>query len=286
MCELIDDYRDYLIAGGAPPDSTARDRVLALCRVNAQLPRGLAYASTTQLVRVLANGRHHRTGRPWSLGTRRTYRNHIVAFYAWACEMGELDGNPALRLPSISLPRARARPITDEQLAALLAAPEPIRTAAYLAAYAGLRRAEIAACKREHITADELLIPRGKGGSPGVVPTHPALWRHVQDRAGGRLVVDERGPFSPARLGNLFTHWCGSHQLPRVGLHRLRHWYGTTIQREGRDIRVTQECLRHASITSTQIYTLVTTDQRRAAVRLLPSQPEPDGSRLGLAQAG
>ncbi|HEY9523482.1 MAG TPA: tyrosine-type recombinase/integrase [Thermopolyspora sp.] len=282
MSEVIDGYQDYLLAGGAPPDSTVRDRISVLRRLDKELPDGIEWAKTTQLVRWLANGRHRCTGRAWSVGTRRTYRNHILAFFTYACELGLLDGNPALRLPQVTLPRTRARPISDDQLATLLAAPEPIRTAAYLAAYAGLRRAEIANCRREHITPAELLVPRGKGGSPGVVPTHPALWEHIHSRDAGPLVVDRRGPFDAIRLGNKVIHWCNDHGLPRVGLHRLRHWYGTTLQRQGGDIRVTQECLRHASITSTQIYTLVTDQQRRAAVSLLPVQRtlEPAATRL------
>ena len=54
-----------------------------------------------------------------------------------------------------------------------------------------------------------------------------------------------------------------------VTMHRMRHWFGTMIQREFGDLRVTQECLRHANVSSTQIYTQVSDQQRVRAIDTL-----------------
>ena len=51
--------------------------------------------------------------------------------------------------------------------------------------------------------------------------------------------------------------------------HSLRHTYGTEIQRKVKDIRVTQDLMRHRNITSTMIYTHVTDEQRTRAIELL-----------------
>jgi site-specific recombinase XerD len=51
--------------------------------------------------------------------------------------------------------------------------------------------------------------------------------------------------------------------------HSLRHTFGTEIQRKIKDIRVTQDLMRHKFITSTQIYTHVTDEQRNKAIELL-----------------
>ena len=51
--------------------------------------------------------------------------------------------------------------------------------------------------------------------------------------------------------------------------HRCRHAYGTALLASGANLRVVQELMRHESVTSTQMYTRVTDDERRRAVERL-----------------
>jgi site-specific recombinase XerD len=62
---------------------------------------------------------------------------------------------------------------------------------------------------------------------------------------------------------------------PHQHLHRFRHWFATTLLRNGADIRTVQELMRHRSILSTQGYTAVTSPQRQAAIQLLPDLGTP-----------
>ncbi|WP_396795141.1 site-specific tyrosine recombinase XerD [Microbispora sp. H13382] len=118
---------------------------------------------------------------------------------------------------------------------------------------------------------------RGKGGRTRIVPlgrfARKALDAYLV-RARPRLAAHGRGTpalFLNARGGRLTRQ--GAWEVlqaaaERAGLsgvspHMLRHSFATHLLDGGADVRVVQELLGHASVTTTQVYTLVTVDKLR-----------------------
>jgi integrase len=265
---IIEDYLDHLqVAGRSRRTVDARREILY--RIEADLPYGLAQATTEEL-----QGWIYRDG--WSAATRETYYGAVRSFCLWATNPWNqrLDFDPSELLPRPSTPRGLPRPITDEQLRHIIAmADEPYLLWTKLAAYAGLRCCEIADLDREHVTEQTLTIVHGKGGKPALLPTHPVIWEAVAPLPPGPLALTTAGARADAKYVSIRTaiYFRRRLAMPGVALHRARHWYGTTLYRATRDIRRTQELMRHSSPTTTAIYTLVSDEERRTAIHALPT---------------
>lgn len=233
----------------------------ALQRAHDQLPYGLDGASGHDLMHWLAHP-------DWSRATRASYRSALVSFYQWACDPADpqLDSDPAIHLPRIRRDTALPRPCGDDELAHILAnAAEPYKLWALLAAYEGARCIEISRLDRNDITEAATRL-HGKGDKRRTVPTHPDVWDAVAALPGGPIADRDARRISR----DAQRHLVQVVGLPAMSLHRLRHWYLTTIQRLHRDLRVTQELAGHSSPDTTAVYTAVADDQRVAAVMSLP----------------
>ncbi|WNV77598.1 site-specific tyrosine recombinase XerD [Geodermatophilus sp. DSM 44513] len=126
----------------------------------------------------------------------------------------------------------------------------------------------------------------GKGGKQRIVPVGSFALRAVEEylvrarpalAAAGRTGVRGGALFLNARGGTLSRQSAWSilraaaaraggvdGDLARsVSPHTLRHSFATHLLDGGADVRVVQELLGHASVTTTQVYTLVTVDRLR-----------------------
>jgi integrase/recombinase XerD len=130
--------------------------------------------------------------------------------------------------------------------------------------------------------AEATVTLHGKGGRTRLVPlgrfARAALDAYlVRSRpllvAGGRgtpaVFLNARGgPLSRQSAWTILHRAAAAAGLPTggphaVSPHTLRHSYATHLLDGGADVRVVQELLGHASVTTTQVYTLVTVDRLR-----------------------
>ncbi len=116
----------------------------------------------------------------------------------------------------------------------------------------------------------------GKGGKVRVVPlgtfARAALDQYLvrmrpalinKDRE-ALFLNDRGGRLSRQSMGTMVSEAAKRAQIPtEVSPHSLRHSYATHLLDGGADVRVVQELLGHSSVTTTQIYTLVTIDKLR-----------------------
>lgn len=274
--DILAAWRNYGLASGHS-DRTIGSRTYTMQRI-ADAGIDLLTASADDLTDWLSTLRDSRTGEQVARSTKATYRAQVRAFYKWLHETGRRADDPTGQLPRPRAPHGQPRPLTVPQVEELLRAcadPRAAVTRAYvlIGAYAGLRVHEIAKIRGEDVHEGQLFV-RGKGGHEAHLPLHPLLVELAEG-------MPPRGWWFPtsSQLGHV--HRCSvstaiKRAMIRAGVpgtpHALRHFYGTQVLRAaGGNLRTTQQAMRHVSISSTAIYTLVDDAALSHAISGIPS---------------
>lgn len=187
--------------------------------------------------------------------------------------------------PNLRLPKA----LKIEEVASLISSvsmgdtPSALRDGAIVELLygTGARISEIVALNVQDISkfdGDQVTALRlsGKGGKTRVVPigkyAQIALDQYLVRVRPGLLKKQESALFLNSRgsrlsrqsIWSMIAHGAKSAGIAAdVSPHSLRHSFATHLLDGGADIRVVQELLGHSSVTTTQIYTLVTIDKLR-----------------------
>ncbi len=223
----------------------------------------------------------------------------VRGLHAFAVAQGLAEADPAREVPPPAPPKRLPKAITldeverlldaagpgpDAQVAAGGVEPRLLRDRALLEfLYAtGARISEATGLDVDELElgADPAVRLAGKGGKHRVVPVGSYAVRALEAylvrarpalAAASRRVSVSPAVFLNARGGRLTRQgaWgilhaaAGRARLPEVSPHTLRHSFATHLLDGGADIRVVQELLGHASVATTQIYTLITVDRLR-----------------------
>ena len=219
----------------------------------------------------------------------------VRGLHAFAARQGLAATDPARAVPPPTPPRRLPKAITVTEVERLLAAcgpgpddvsgdPRLLRDRALLEFLygTGARISEATGLDVDELQldADPVVRLAGKGGKQRVVPVGSYAVRALEAylvRARPALAAASRrlsvspAVFLNARGGRLTRQgaWGVLHAAAeRAGLadvspHTLRHSFATHMLDGGADIRVIQELLGHASVATTQVYTLITVDRLR-----------------------
>jgi integrase/recombinase XerD len=219
----------------------------------------------------------------------------VRGLHAFAVAHGLAETDPAREVPPPAPPKRLPKAITVAEVERLLAAagpgpedvsadPRPLRDRALLEFLygTGARISEATGLDVDelHLGEDPVVRLAGKGGKHRVVPLGSyavgALQAYLVRARPALAAASKRVSVTPAvflnaRGGRLTRQgaWgvlhaaAGRAGLPEVSPHTLRHSFATHLLDGGADIRVVQELLGHSSVTTTQVYTLVTVDRLR-----------------------
>lgn len=219
----------------------------------------------------------------WSPTTCATNLGIVRPFLDWAAIRGIVTDGVTRELRNPRLPRTLPRAQSSEQVARLLAHVPDARGRAVvlLMAQCGLRACEVARLTIPEVDlADGALLIRGKGGSERMVymseETTEAVraWMVARGPVAGHLISSHTEPgarMTAHWIGKLVAGWmadAGLKSFPSDGVsgHALRHTAATAMLRGGANIRVVQEALGHANITTTARYLRADDKEVRAAM--------------------
>ncbi len=219
----------------------------------------------------------------------------LRSFYKWLHRRGLIAGNPMMLIRTPKQAKRLPKAMTVEEVEKLLATPDDSTTlgardrAILETLYStGIRVSELVDLSRGDMDdLGESLTVRGKGKKERVVPLgshamaalHHYLTLLDNDQRFARVVEQYRQgePValfinkSGGRLSSRSVRRKLDKYLAEAGLdssispHTLRHSFATHLLDNGADLRSVQELLGHQSLSTTQVYTHLTTQRMRQA---------------------
>lgn len=309
MQEALDRYIRYLVAERNASRHTVSNYRREILQFMA-FAQGRGIAAWSEVTPVLLRqwlAALHEHGYVRASVARRV--SELRAFYAFMRQHALVDINPLAAILAPKLPQRLPRPLTREEVTALLdapslATPQGVRDRAMLELLygGGLRVSELLALDVNDVSlAEAQLRVSGKGAKERIAligePAVAALARYLNEarpgllaaaqHSGGRSRAD--GEWYSKRPAALFLNRFGqrlsvsmftrslSQYAAMAGIehtvtpHMLRHSFATHLLDGGADLRSVQELMGHESASTTQIYTQVS--QRHLRETVLRSHP-------------
>ena len=231
--------------------------------------------------------------------SRNRVRSTAGSMCRWLVRRGLLVADPTAEIDRPTQPRRLPVALTDDQLAAVLAAatstdpaarlpwPERDRALVAVLAGAGLRASELCGLNLTDITlaADPTMRVHGKGSKDRTVPLPPEVAATITDYLATRdqrmnkpeenaVFLGSRGNRLQRRgLDHLVASWftrAGIRQPPGEAAHAFRHTYAVGLVANGAGLPAVQELLGHSNLATTSVYLRATAAHLHDTVRAAP----------------
>lgn len=227
---------------------------------------------------ILTNFLSHRRKNGLSAASQRILVVHLKIFFRYLVSRHGLAHDPAEPLLAPKEPAKLPETLSAQHLSALLASIDPAkplgkRDLAILELFysSGLRLSELCQARLENLDEDDAILRvTGKGNKTRLVPVGEQALKALSHylvserpelvksgKTSSHIFLSIRGgPLSPDRVRQIVKKRAEQAGLPQtIYPHLLRHSFATHLLEGGADLRVIQELLGHADISTTQIYT-------------------------------
>jgi len=219
----------------------------------------------------------------------------IKMFFRFLAQEGEIKENPTAVIETPRLWKRLPQSLSVEEIEKIIKAPlsnSPLgyrdRTCLELLYATGMRVSETADLKLNDLNLDVGFVRcRGKGEKERIVPLGKMAMRYLKDYLSEiRPALVKKSPQTYlflSRLGKKMSRqsiWKMIKKYARragikkgIGPHTFRHSFATHLLEGGADLRVVQEMLGHANISSTQVYTHVNKERLKAIHKMFHPRP-------------
>jgi integrase/recombinase XerD len=286
MHALLEQYLAWLAAQNFSNDTITTRRTMVSYFLDWSKDRGLEDPAeiTRPVLESYQRALYHyrkANGEPLTFRTQINRLRAIKGFFRWLARQNHILHNPASELV---LPRLDTRlpkyVLTANEAEQVLMQPdihdpEGLRDRAMLEVFyaTGMRRMELANLKLYDIDEDRgtVMIRQGKGKKDRHIPIgqRAIAWinKYASEARPQLLAGSENAtlflthlgePFERVQLTKLVRTYLVKSNIGKVGgCHLWRHTVATLMLENGADVRVIQELLGHAQLSTTELYTRV-----------------------------
>ncbi|HQP09797.1 MAG TPA: tyrosine recombinase XerC [Candidatus Omnitrophota bacterium] len=201
----------------------------------------------------------------------------LRSFFRFLHREGFIQENPAVLLMSPKIDKTLPKFLTEEEVTRFIEAPS-IKTisgkrdrAIFETLYStGIRVSELVGLNIDHVDLiGNIAKVSGKGKKERIVPIGDRALEAIKDYLDNRkhssraLFLNKNGTrLSDRSVRNIVNkHITAVSATRNISPHVLRHSFATHLLNRGADLRSVQELLGHVNLSTTQIYTHVTTDR-------------------------